>query len=630
MRGRKLLLFALPLALFLDALAQGQPPVTYQVAATKNIAVPMRDGISLATDVYRPSRNGVVTPAKFPTLLVRTPYDRSGYEGYFAATFVPHGYVMVIQSVRGRYGSAGRWRFFRDDPADGYDTAAWIASQPWSDGTIGTLGGSYEGGTQYALALTHAPALKAMVPLVAASNPGRFGVRYQGAFEMRLFSWLFSVGNPVDDSSYPSYFPGDAVTQMALAAAAADYRQYMLDLPFRAGTTPLRMAPEYDSTLAEFLSHGDYDDFWKNIGIDVVSHANEVKDVPTLHISGWYDSWSTDVANLNYPILAKSKKSMQRLLMGPWTHAGSTHSSFSGEAEFGPDASLPLEDLELAWMDRWLKGVENGADTGSPVRIFVMGGGDGHKTPEGRVFAGGHWRSENEWPLRRAVMTPYFLRQNGVLSREKPGQESPEEIQFDPRNPVPSIGGNVSSQRGLMQAGAYDQRCRPEVVGCGDRRRLSARRDVLTFQTPPLEHDMEVTGPLVVKLWASSSAADTDFTAKLVDVYPPNKDFPDGIEFNIADGIVRGRYRDSLEKAALMVPGQVYQFQVVLNPTSLLVPRGHRIRVDISSSNFPRFDVNPNTGEALNQNRRTAVALNTIFHDAAHPSHIDLPLIPAP
>ena len=630
MNVRKLLRYQLLFVFFFAALAQGQAPAPYQVAATKNIGVPMRDGVKLATDVYRPSRNSAAVPEKFPTLLVRTPYDRSGYEGYYAAIFVPHGYVVVIQSVRGRYGSEGHWRFFRDDPADGYDTAAWIASEPWSDGAIGTLGGSYEGGTRYALALANPLALKAMVPLVAASNPGLFGVRYQGAFELRLFAWMFGVGNPVDDPSYPSYFPGDTDAQAAMGKAVADYRQYVLALPFRAGTTPLRMAPDYDSTLAETMSHGDYDEYWKNIGIDVVSHVKEVKDVPTLHISGWYDSWSNDVANLNYVNLAKSKKSVQRLLMGPWTHTGSTHSSFSGEAEFGREAGLPLEDIELAWMDRWLKGVHNGADTGVPVRIFVMGGGDGHRTAEGRVFVGGHWRSENEWPLGRAVVTPYFLHQNGALSPQKPSKEAAEQIQFDPKKPVPSIGGNVSSQGGLMAAGAYDQYCRPEVPGCGDQRRLSARADILIFQTPPLEHDLEVTGPLVVHLWASSSAPDTDFTAKLVDVYPPNRDFPNGVELNIADGIVRGRYHDSLERATLMVPGQVYKFQIVLNPTSLVFPRGHRIRVDISSSNFPRFDVNPNTGEPLNQNRRTAIAINTIFHDAEHPSEIDLPLVPIP
>jgi|SRR5579859_889014 len=606
-----------------------QSPAKYTLLPFKNELISMRDGAKLVADIYRPSLKGVPSHEKFPTILVRTPYNRAGYEEDVASTFVPRGYVVVIQSVRGRYGSEGRWRFFRDDSNDGFDTAAWIAAQSWSDGSIGTLGGSYDGGTQFALALAHPPALKAMVPLVAASNPGLYGIRHHGAFELRLFSWIFSVGNPVGDDTYVSYYPGDQSTQDALAKGAKDYRQYVLSLPFRPGTSPLHLAPDYESTLVEMMAHGDYDAFWKDIGVDVVSHLNEIKDVPMLHLSGWYDSWSTDVADLNYPALARSKKSPQQLIMGPWTHGGTTESSFSGEADFGPSASLSLNDLELSWMDRWLKGIPNAVEKQSPVRIFVMGGGDAHKTPEGLVFVGGVWRNENEWPLKRAVATPYYFRENSSLSPEKPTDSSPQQIRFDPKNPVPSIGGNVSSQQGLMQAGAYDQRCRSEIANCPIESRLSSRNDVLTFESEPLKEPLEVTGPVVVTLWASSDALDTDFTAKLVDVYPPNKDFPQGVELNVVDSIIRARYRDSLEHCTRLVPGKIYRFQIELGPTSLLFPPGHRIRVDISSSNFPRFDVNPNTGEALNQNRATKVAINTIYHDAAHPSAIVLPIIPS-
>jgi uncharacterized protein len=610
-------------------LAAGQLKPSYEVLATKNVMVPMRDGRRLSTDLYRPARNGIAESGRFPTLLVRTPYDRSQDEDYYGAQFVPHGYVVAIQSVRGRYGSEGTWRLFRDDPADGYDTAAWIASQSWSDGSIGTLGGSYEGGTQHAMAMARPPALKAMVPLVAATDVGRYGMRHAGAFELRFFTWLFSVGNPVESPDYVSFYPGDPATRLALAEAAKDYRLYITALPLRASTTPLRMAPEYESTLIEVMSHGDYNSYWKDIGVDVTAHLEEHKDVPIHHISGWYDSWDLNVSNLNFASLAKTKKSLQRLTMGPWTHTR-LGQSYAGEAEFGHEAAVSIEDLELSWMDHWLKGRDNGADRDGPVRIFVMGGGDGHKTPEGRVYVGGHWRLEKEWPLQRAVSTSYYLHGDGTLGTEKPGAEAPSQLQFDPKNPVPSIGGNVSSQMGLMQAGAYDQRCRPEVLGCSDKRRLSSRNDVLVFQTPPLREDLEVTGPVVVDLWASSSAVDTDFTAKLVDVYPPNSDFPEGIELNVEDGIIRARYRDSLEKATFMTPGQMYRFRIELYPTSMLFAKGHRIRVDISSSNFPRFDINPNTGEPLNPNRRTAVALNTIYHDGGHPSNIVLPVIPKP
>jgi putative CocE/NonD family hydrolase len=344
-------------------------------------------------------------------------------------------------------------------------------------------------------------------------------------------------------------------------------------------------------------------------------------------VSGWYDSWAINTANANYANLARTKKSLQRLTMGPWTH-NSLGTRFAGEADFGPDAKVDIGQLELAWMDRWLKGVHNRADLEGPVRIFVMGGGDAHKTPEGRIYVGGHWRTEKEWPLKRAVATPYYLHPDHTLGPDKPKAGAPSQFHFDPNNPVPSIGGNVSSQMGAMQAGAFDQHCRSDVLGCTAHAPLSQRKDVVVFQSGPLAENMEVTGPLVVTLWASSSAPDTDFTAKLIDVYPPNKDFPDGVALNIGDSIVRARYRDSLEKATLMKPGQIYKFRIELYPTSILFAKAHRIRVDISSSNFPRFDVNPNTGEPLNKNTKTAVATNTIYTDAEHPSNISLPVIP--
>jgi putative CocE/NonD family hydrolase len=257
-----------------------------------------------------------------------------------------------------------------------------------------------------------------------------------------------------------------------------------------------------------------------------------------------------------------------------------------------------------------------------------MGGGDGHKTGEGRVFVGGHWRDEQEWPLARAVPTPYYLRAGGALSADKPADAAPVSYLFDPKNPVPTLGGNISSQGTLMFQGAADQRCRADFWLCADTRPLSARNDVLVFQTAPLSQPMEVTGRLIVKLWASSDALDTDFTAKLIDVYPPSADFPAGVELNIGDSIVRARYRNG-GKAELLTPGQAYEFTIEMYPTSLLFQKGHRIRLDISSSNFPRFDVNPNTGEALNDNRRVQTAQNTVYLDAKHPSRIILPVIPA-
>jgi putative CocE/NonD family hydrolase len=481
------------------------------------------------------------------------------------------------------------------------------------------------------MAIANAPYVKAMIPRNAMSDFGRYGVRHNGAFELRFFNWMFTLGNA---TGTPNALPAarraasDPAAAQALVDMGNEVRQYAHNLPLRPGTTPLKFAPDYEKWLIEAMSHGDYDDFWKNAGSSVVDHLAEYKDVPEYHTTGWYDSWGTQVANLNFVELRKSKKSLQRLIVGPWIHS-SEMLSYAGEAQFTDDAALNLGTFTLRWFDHFLKGADNGVDREPPVRIYVMGGGDAHKTPEGRIFVGGHWRDEQDWPLARTVYTPYYLHAKGVLSTEKPAGDAPITYQFDPKNPVPTLGGNVSSQGTLMFQGAADQRCRVDFWLCMDTRPLSARNDVVVFQTPPLDADAEVTGRLVVKLWASSDALDTDFTAKLVDVYPPNADFPYGVDLNIADSIVRARYRNGFGKAELLKPGQPYEFTIEMYPTSLVFKKGHRIRLDISSSNFPRFDVNPNTGEPLNDNRRTQVARNTIYLDAEHPSQIVLPVIPA-
>ena len=612
-----------------SGLLAAQTPVHNDLAIAKNVMVAMRDGVSLSTDVYRPARNGMPVEGKFPTLLERTPYNKDRLVAS-AAYFVPRGYVVVFQDVRGRYKSEGRWIPIRDDPNDGFDTAKWIGAQPWSDGSIGTMGSSYDGATQHALAIANAPYVKAMVPRNAMSDFGRFGVRHNGAFELRFFNWVLTLGNATgNDNDGPA--AARAASDPAGAAALVDMgnrvREYVRGLPLRPGTTPLKFAPDYESWLIEAMSHGDYDDFWKNSGSSVVDHLEEYKDVPEYHTTGWYDSWGGPVANLNFVELRKTKKSLQRLIVGPWIHS-SENRNYAGEAQFTDDAALDLQAFHLRWFDHWLKGIDNGVDREPPVRIYVMGGGDAHKTPEGRIFVGGHWREEQDWPLARTTPTPYYLHANGILSPDKAGDDRSITYVFDPRNPVPTLGGNISSQGTLMFQGAADQRCRADFWLCPDTRPLSARNDVLVFQTPPLTGDIEVTGRLIVKLWAASNALDTDFTAKLVDVYPPNAGFPAGVDLNIGDSIARARYRNGLGKAELLKPGEPYEFTIEMYPTSLVFKRGHRIRVDISSSNFPRFDVNPNTGEPLNNNRRLQTAENTVYLDSKHPSRIILPVIP--
>jgi len=625
-------MFAYLIPLLFLAPGHTQTEQGYEVVATKNIMMPMRDGVKLATDIYRPGRNGAPVDGKFPVIMERTPYNKDGGGPGLAGYFVPRGYVVVMQDVRARYKSEGHWRPIKDDPNDGADTTKWIGAQPWCDGGIGTVGTSYAGATQHALAIGNAPFVKTMIPVDAMSNFGRYGVRHNGAFELRWFNWVFTMGNAAGtQNAGPAALraASDPAAAPALVDIGTRVREYVRGLPLRPGTTPLKFAPDYESWLIEAMSHGDYDSFWKDHGSSVVDHLAEYKDIPVYHVTGWYDSWGTQVANLNFVELRKTKKSLQRLIIGPWTHGGQAR-SFAGEAQFTPDAALDFNGWRQRWLDHWLKGIDNGVEREAPVRIYVMGGGDAHKTPDGRIFVGGHWREEQEWPLARTATTPYYLHAGGTLSPEKPaGNDPPTTYDFDPRNPVPTIGGNVSSQGTLMFQGAADQRCRPDFWLCSDSKPLSTRNDILVFQTGALERDLEVTGRLIVKLWAASDGSDTDFTAKLIDVYPPNAEFPSGIDLNVADSIVRARYRSGPGKAELLKPGEPYEFTIEMYPTSLVFQRGHRIRLDISSSNFPRFDVNPNTGEPLNNNRRWRIAENSVYHDARHASHIILPIIPA-
>ena len=316
------------------------------------------------------------------------------------------------------------------------------------------------------------------------SDFGRYGVRHNGAFELRFFNWVFTLGNAAGTANAPIAAERAAMDPMAaqeLMEMGKSVREYVRGLPLRAGTTPLKFAPDYEAWLIEAMKHGDYDDYWKNSGSSVVDHLAEYKDIPVYHVTGWYDSWGTQVANMNYVELKRAKKSLQRLMIGPWTHGGQTH-SFAGEAQFTPDAALDFDSWRARWFDHWLKDVDNGVEGEPPVRIYVMGGGDGHKTPEGRLFVGGHWRDEQEWPLARTAPTSYYLHHDGSLSTTKPSDQAPITYSFDPRNPVPTLGGNVSSQGTLMEQGAADQRCRPAFWLCQDSRPLSARNDVLVFQ----------------------------------------------------------------------------------------------------------------------------------------------------
>jgi uncharacterized protein len=605
-------------------LAAQQPPGSIDPGAyvvERNLMIAMRDGVRLATDVYFPARAGERLPGKFPAILERLPYNKNG-SGSWARFFAARGYVCVAQDTRGRYGSEGVWHMMTDDGNDGFDTAQWILRQSWSDGGFGTIGTSYVGGTQHALALANAPGMKASVPVDAVSNAGYFGMRNSGAFELRFFNWIFTIA--ASAGSRESRDPG---TRAVLEQMGRNVRQYLVNQPLGKGTTPLALAPEYEDWLVSAMGHGENDGYWKQPGFNVVDQAAHYKDIPVYLVGGWYDSWARSTT-MTYEALSKRLKSPVKVILGPWIHGAHTASAH-GQVSFGPAAAIDGLEFRARWYDRWVKGTPNGVEKEAPVKIFVMGGGSEEKLPDGKHEHGGVWRDEKEWPLARTRFTPYYIHSGGLLSPAMPTEPaSSTTYDFDPRDPVPTIGGNISSGTGILLQGAWDQKCGEHVWNCKDALPLSARRDVLVFRTEPLKQDTEVTGPIDVKIWASSSAPDTDFTAKLIDVHPPSKEFPGGIDMGLEDGIIRARFRNSLEKQELMKPGTVYEFTIRLYPTSNLFQAGHRIRLDISSSNFPRFDVNPNTGEPLNGHRRRATAANTIYHDRAHPSHVILPLIP--
>ena len=620
----------------------------YDIIVMEDVMVPARDGIRLATDIYRPASNGEPIQEALPVILERTPYNKRTLDRaerncrYFAR----RGYIFAFQDCRGCFRSEGDLDFLWQEGPDGYDTVEWLAEQPWCNGKIGTTGTSYAGWTQNALAVQNPPHLTCMWVNEGASNGYTSTLRHGGTLELRFLTWLY----------WHAAFNTNAKLKSDPAVARAlngvDTRELLRHMPIKRGQTPLALAPSYERRAFDLLTQGDYNELWKDPSINFELHWDKFADVPAVFSSSWYDSYTR--ANLeSYVGLSERNNGPYRLLMGTWLHGDDTMvDTFAGEVDLGSEAPIDYNEARLRWFDRWLKGVDTGVDDDPPVRIFVMGGGDGRKNGDGRLNHGGRWRDEREWPLSRARATSLYLQPDGSLGPEPPGQkDSSSTYRFDPDDPVPTIGGNISSLatlrpvppyisdpsilpqkvrvESIVVAGGWDQRVREDTFGANPPHNapLSARDDILVFQTPPLEHDTEVTGPMEVKLWVASDAPDTDFTAKLIDLYPPSEDYPDGFALNISDSIFRMRYRDSWEKPEMMRPGEVYLATITLYPTSNLFARGHRIRLDISSSNFPRFDVNPNTGEPLGKNTRTRVALNTVHHSTGCPSHIVLPVV---
>jgi putative CocE/NonD family hydrolase len=604
--------------------------------------VRMRDGVRLATDIYRPARNGRPAPGRFPVILERTPYGKTVVSrsertaanpvplsrAAVAAFFVSRGYIVIYQDCRGRYGSEGKFVKYLSDGADGYDTCAWIVAQSWCDGKIGSMGLSYAAHTQGALGCANPPGVAAMfLDSGGFANAYQGGIRQGGAFELKQVTWAWQ--NALES-------PEIARDPARLAALkAVDLKAWFARMPWRRGASPLSGAPEYEAYVFDQWEHGDFDAWWKQMGLYAEGFYDVFSDAPMVHMSAWYDPYPR-TATSNYMGLSRRKKGPVRLILGPWTH-GDRSITYAGDVDFGPAATLDGSlapdylTLRLRWFDAWLKGARNGVAEEPPVRIFVMGGGSGRRNGEGRLDHGGRWRAERDWPIPDAVNTAYYLHGDGALSPSPPAAgAAPLEYTFDPAHPVPTIGGTVTSGRPVMVGGAFDQREGPRFFGSrAPYGPLGARPDVLVFQTAPLSEDVEITGPVQARLHVACDCPDTDFTVKLIDVYPPSPDYPDGFAMNLTDGILRARYRDDWAHPRPLTPGESTEVVIDAFPTSNLFKAGHRIRIDISSSNFPHFDVNPNTGGPEGRGEGGRAARNTVFTDAARASRVILPIIPA-
>ncbi|HEY3457373.1 MAG TPA: CocE/NonD family hydrolase [Bryobacteraceae bacterium] len=558
------------------------PLIDAQVVVERGVKTAMRDGTILRADIYRPAAEG-----RYPVLLQRTPYNKSGGAdaGYRMAAA---GYVAIIQDVRGRYTSDGEWYPFRYESQDGYDTVEWAASLPYSNGKVGMFGGSYVGATQMLTAIAHPPHLAGICPFVTASNYHENWTYQGGAFEQWFNeSWTSGLARDTADRRVEQ---GTNAMHGVLKLPLTEYSLFN----WPAGPLTMQELAPY---FLDWLAHSDYDEYWKRLAID--EHYADIS-VPALTIAAWYDIFQGGSLR-NYEGL--KGKGKQRLLVVIGGHAGGGRKI--GDVDFGAQAADFNETgTTIEWYDYLFKNAQN-RFAGKPVRIFVMGANQ--------------WREEDDWPLKRARETKYFLhsshganslRGDGVLSTESPTQETADNYSYDPANPVPTTGGPLCCDAEHLPPGPKDQRG------------VEARQDVLVYSTSPLSRDMEVTGPVSLELYAKSSAVDTDFTAKLVDVWP------NGFAQNLTEGIIRARYRNSREKPVLMNPGEVYKFTIDVWATSNVFRQGHKLRLEVSSSNFPRFDRNLNTGRSAASTSAYMTAANTVLHDAEHPSALILPVVP--
>lgn len=601
-------LVLLACTLALPVAAQASDTCTYTMDT--DVPATMRDGTILRADVFTPTASDT-----FPVILLRLPYNKDRAQTYVYASpgyYASQCYNVVVQDVRGQYKSDGIFYTFRDEATDGYDTIEWAAGLPKSNGRVGMYGFSYPGASQWLAAALRPPHLVTIIPAMTSSDYHDGWTYEGGALDLSFAEdWPLTT---IANSAVRRYPDGAALDAEMNQAVIDEFTIWYWYLPLK-DFPPLhpedpRVAPYF----FDWLRHPDNDAYWQQWSIR--SRYDQIT-VPVLNFDGWYDIF-IDGALENFNGMRKhagsnvARKGTQ-LVVGPWLHL--PWSRDVGQINFGPEADNPIDQLQLRWFDFWLKGISNGVDKDPKVRIFVMGANK--------------WRTANQWPLPGTVYQKYYLHSkgdantvsgDGWLSTKKPEvnddaharsrrrieEAAIDRYTYNPADPVPSIGGRFQAS---VPGGPYDQR---PVLG---------RPDVLVYTTAPLENDVEVTGPISVTLYASSSAKDTDFTAKLDDVYP------DGTSMLIEYGIQRARYRDSGTNPTLIKPGKIYEYKIKVWPTSNLFKAGHRIRLEISSSNFPMWDRNPNTGHPFAQDAAMQEADQTIYHDIHHPSHITLPII---
>ncbi|MBN8645790.1 MAG: CocE/NonD family hydrolase [Planctomycetes bacterium] len=539
-----------------------------------DVMVPMDDGVRLATHVYRPRGEG-----RFPVLLMRTPYGKPDQNWGEARRYVPAGYALVAQDCRGRGKSEGTWNPFFLDREDGLATQKWIGQQTWSNGDLGTSGGSYGGWTQWASAPGASPHLKCMVPVVPFAEVYEDIAYYGGAFQLAL---LMGWGAAVGGINLPPEKLAEAYRHLPLNTLG---NQFERPVPY----------------LNDWIHHPTYDEFWRRRG---VGDSYDTVTVPVLNIGGWYDIFSKTTLDLTDRVRERSRdRAMRRnqtVLMGPWAHGVGVRKV--GDLDFGESAAVNIGEWQFQWFEYWLKGRQSGVENWPAYRLFVMG--------ENR------WRDENEWPLARTRYTPLYLssggranslRGDGLLTLDAPPTERTDTFTYDGDHPVPTAGGN-----NLVGA----------PIGPLDQSKVEERDDVLVYSTGPLPQAYEVTGPVRAVIYAASTAPDTDFTAKLVDVHP------DGRAFNLCDGIVRARWRHRGAQPELLTPGRIERYEIDLWVTSNVFLPGHRVRLEVSSSNFPRFDRNANSGLPFGTDTELLEAKQTIHHGGRYASHLMLPVIP--